>query len=161
MLEKYLTKLPFYDKTWFQYEKIMQHNSNQDKLKQERRILIIKGREEAHAKIEELQHIGKKKLPFVKGRKCVGKCKQCNEWMFHDQSLLDVLSLTMPEGTWNFLFADDPPKYRKNYFLGRIKVHLECAMPCPSCSRSTFLHKLARYGMCYHCLDTKYKIKKL
>jgi hypothetical protein len=128
---------------------------------------IRKGIEAAHEKIhhqeESARNLVHKKHTRIS--KCVGKCKQCSRWMFEDDELCNVQSGTMTEGSWDYLFKDDNPKYRKMYLRpsssehNEITVHDECSMSCPSCSDPALLHNLAKYGICYDCNQAYRRMK--
>ena len=116
-----------------------------------------RGRDRAHTRIQEAEVLARRKK-FKHSGKCVGKCKQCSQWMFEGQGFITVSSETMPKAAWNALFSGDDIKYRKSYMLSShcilynsIKVHSTCAMTCPCCHRWALLHKIAKYGMCYIC----------
>ena len=114
----------------------------------ERQVLARRCMHNALEKIEECKF---KRQKFLIHKKCVGKCKRCEHWMFQDQSLVTVASGTMPQSAWHFLFRNDHPKFKRGYIGGSIRVHPECAMECHGCREPALVHHLAVSGLCFKC----------
>lgn len=148
----------WYSRLWESYGEMLAAEHRDAKWQRGNRRIRSVAMDAAHARIQELEALKRREQKGARRSrgKCIGKCRQCRNWMFEDDETVEVVSSTMPKAEWDALFEDDPPKYMKRYTdrYGEhncVTVHEECSMKCPQCGDDAFLHKLARYGMCFSC----------
>jgi hypothetical protein len=149
----------WYAGIWDLYGKRLDARRNHRMISNERRAVLKRGFDAAHAKISRQQVMPASKRAHKKHRVCVTKCKGCDKWVFGDDSSDDVCkvkSSSMPESEWKELFAKDPMQFRKRYECNNgdhnfIQVHEGCAIPCPGCNDFCLIQKIAKFGACFSC----------
>lgn len=157
-----LLRTQWYDRLWKGYAELLV--AQRKDVKRHNNVLSLRrhARESAHKQIQEYE-FKNRQLPVRKRGKCIGKCKQCGGWIFDEDEVCEISSMTMPECEWNDLFVEDPPQYRKKYMKkdehNSIYVHKACSMECPQCCDDVMLHKIAMYGMCFSC-NTSHNVSR-
>ncbi len=155
----------WYEATWRMHWRKLDALKKYNKVWDERKSFISKGKEKAEAQIQNANARNK----VFRGRSCVTKCKGCAKWVFDDNpdDVEEVESKTMQKTQWRKLFQDDPARFRKKYMrsdgeFNFIYVHSQCAMECPSCQDVCLVQHLAKFGICVECsMYYKDKLNKL